>query len=98
MGAILELMRRNVEKYKKHAPEFKHTFGIGLMPSFWNHLTGLGVIAFDEWLNVPDGKSTEDIVRERYGEDAVKLCYALIKVGQSQLENKHDETERVQRG
>lgn len=71
-------MRWNWERYKKLAPEFKKTFGIRLMPDFWDHLLGFALIKFDEWLETPDGSSTKAEVRKRYGEEGVDLVLKLI--------------------
>lgn len=72
-------MMKKLETYKRHAREFELTFGVKLMPSYWNHLTGFDLIAFDEEVVQPeDGESTREAVKRRFGEDAVDLLLKLM--------------------
>ena len=54
------------------------TFGVQL-GKFYRPIYGFDIIAFDEWLGVPDGVSTADYVAKEYGADAVVLVKALLK-------------------
>lgn len=57
--------------------DFQRIFGVRLR-TFWDNFTGFDVIKFDELIQPADGQSTQDKVREDYGEDAVQLCLELI--------------------
>jgi hypothetical protein len=56
---------------------FRNTFGTHLS-NYWD-ITGFDNIKFDEeFIKPPDGKSTSDIVREKYGDKAVELIEGLL--------------------
>lgn len=46
--------------------------------AFWDNITGFDVIEFDDFIQPPDGTSTEDTVREKYGQAGVDLVKELI--------------------
>ena len=72
-----DFQRATAAKHSKGKDHFAATFGVPL-DKFWDDVTGFDVVCFDDWLKVPDGKSTEGVVRERYGAAAVKLCRELL--------------------
>ena len=77
-GAYVELAAENKAKYKKHAEEFRHVFGVGLKPYF-DLVTGFDVIKFDqEFIRPPDGTSTANVIKARYGPEAVDLIKKLF--------------------
>lgn len=70
--------------------EFYKVFGIGFKP-FYDGLISIAskklcidILKFDDWLHEKygdyenEGKSMDDIVREKYGEKGVKLIEELI--------------------
>jgi len=68
------------KKYnQEHFLKFKKIFGLNLK-DFWDVYTGFDIIGFDEWIGdeTENGKSCKDVVKERYGEDGVKLIRSLI--------------------
>ena len=72
-----ELTQRNIELRKSCEKEFQITFKQSLH-QFFHPLFGFDVVAFDEWLQTPDGMSTADCVIQKYGQNAADLCYWLI--------------------
>ncbi len=74
---MYQFMHDNNQKRLLYAGLFSRTFGISI-GKFWNIITGFDVIAFDEWLQTPDGTSTSDYLDQKYGEDARKLIEFLI--------------------
>lgn len=48
--------------------------------SITRHEAVLDPIALGEYLDVPDGKSTEETVRERFGDEAVAWCREAMKL------------------
>ena len=74
---VTDLCRCNNERRRSCEQEFKATFGRSLHGLF-SPLFGFDVVAFDDWLQTPDGVSTADYVTEKYGEKAEALCLRLI--------------------
>jgi len=67
--------------YHDNCDEFRSRFGIPLS-KYWDLVAYLGfdIVGFDEkFLKTPDGISTRAYVKEKYGEDAVKLLERLIE-------------------
>ena len=64
--------------FQENHVEFLAIFDVPLQ-KFWDTMFGFDVIAFDAWLIVPDGKSTEQEVMRRFGKRAVDLCLILLK-------------------
>ena len=73
-------MALNAEVCRRFTEAFSKTFYTSLR-YYWNNLTGFDIVAFDEEVLViyEDGYSMNDIVRERYGEEAVALILTLIE-------------------
>ena len=63
--------------HKKVAGEFRTIFGMAL-PTYIDAFLMFDVIKFDEDLRVPDGISTKNFVKHKYGVDAVALVEELI--------------------
>lgn len=73
-ACLLNLADRRV----KHQEAFRQLFGVDLR-EYWDNFTGFDVIKFDEQLVKPQSnQSTAMAVRERWGQEAVDLCLALI--------------------
>lgn len=52
---------------------------VGMNPTtFWDIMSGFDVLAFSDWLQVPDNQSTEDCVRERYGERGLTIIRRIM--------------------
>jgi len=62
---------------KKHHIFFYNTFNRKLS-EFMEFMTGFDIVAFDDYLKVPDGVSLKDYIREKHGDDAVTMIEALI--------------------
>jgi len=73
--SVLAVLGDLHRKCHAHGKAFQRTFGVPITPFID---IGFDVVAFDAWLGVPDDRSTEDVVRERFGDDAVALIYRLI--------------------
>ena len=72
-----ELVSKNAKLKHSCKREFDATFGKPI-DQFMHPLFGFDVIAFDEWLQTPDGTSTADHILNKYGQQAVDLCFRLI--------------------
>ncbi len=57
---------------------FLRVFGISLKHFWIDNILGFNVIAFDDWLKTPDGISTRDFIRQKYGDEAVAIVEDLI--------------------
>ena len=73
---ILGLAERNLAA-RKLGPEFKRTFSVSL-DVFWDAFTGFDVIKFDEWIKVPDGASTSNHIKKKYGKQAEQLVRRML--------------------
>lgn len=64
-------------KYMHNWKEFEEIFGV---PLSWFHsiFTGLTITSFDGWLETPDGVSTEEFVKNKFGDRAVELVRELL--------------------
>ena len=65
------------EAIKKYEVKFKVHLKLPLR-KYLHPIFGFDVIKLDQDLEVPDGRSTEDVILERFGKDAVTLCKELI--------------------
>lgn len=73
-----DLIAENKAKLAKYRDEFERVFGVQLY-TFFDLILGFDIILFDtRFLHTPDGKSTENVLRERYSERAVELVRELI--------------------
>lgn len=45
---------------------------------FYDTMTGFDIIAFDEWLATPDGKSTKEYLVEKYSVEASNLVEYIL--------------------
>lgn len=71
-------MLENNKKRLKYSQEFQLTFGVSL-GKFWSVVTGFDVVKFDEELiKPPDGTSTREAVRQKYGNYAVEILEGLL--------------------
>ena len=61
------------------ASEFKRTFGVNVT-LFWDVYTGFDAIAFDLWLQVPDGVSTSDYIKQNFSERSEFICRIIMSV------------------
>jgi len=77
---VRNLMIQNRLTYIKHFEEFQDIFGVPLS-QFWDKLLGFDVVKFDvNFIKPEEGKSTRQVVREKYGIRAEQLCTDLIKL------------------
>lgn len=74
---MTEIVQRNKAILSTNRDNFQRTFGVPLH-RFMHLLFGFDVIAFDAWLGVPDGVSTQDTIIERYGSEACDMVYGLL--------------------
>ena len=57
---------------------FQQVFKTRLKPFWDGNILGFNVIAFDAWLDVPDGVSTNHVIMERYGQAGIDVINALL--------------------
>ncbi len=57
---------------------FQKVFGTRLKPFWQNNIFGFDIVAFDKWLEVPDGTSTNDCILEKYGQEGLDIINALL--------------------
>lgn len=72
-----DIIEHNKKLKADHSEEFSHTFGTSLF-RFMHPLFGFDVIAFDKWLETPDGTSTSDYLKVKYSGRAEELIAQLI--------------------
>lgn len=71
------ILMDNRKKERRFAKPFEQAFGVKMHP-FFDYVMGFDVVAFDKYLEVPDGTSTKEFIAEKYGDDAVTLVENLI--------------------
>jgi hypothetical protein len=82
---IKDWMKRNNEHLKQWYFGFEHIFGTPLRR--WLTVGyGFNVVGFDEYLQTPDGVSTRDHIKERYGQQG--LDYVIIAMNWHNDESK----------
>ena len=75
---VQEFMQDNNMKRLKYAGSFQSVFGVSL-GKFWSVLTGFDIVKFDEeFMKTPDGISTEEFVRQKYGELGISIIKGLL--------------------
>jgi hypothetical protein len=81
LGSTREEARALVMKNKKllhdHAAGFQGFFKVPLA-SYMNDYTGFDIVKFDEMIKTPDGVSTHDFVKRKYGLQALNMIQDLI--------------------
>lgn len=79
---LLDFAYENRKKYIAYSSLFYSIFGIPLF-KFWDNLFGFDIIKFDEEFIKSDtehsGKSTADVVLEKFGEEGLRLIKLLLK-------------------
>ena len=75
---VQEFMLSNNKKRLELAGKFQSVFGISL-GKFWSVLTGFDIVKFDEeFMKTPDGTSTEEYVKQKYGEAELSVVRGLL--------------------
>lgn len=77
MNLIAEFVMNNRKKYDVNYLKFQSIFGISLK-KYWDKLFAFDIVAFDSFLETPDGTSTSDWILEKYGQEAVDLIQSLL--------------------
>ena len=67
----------NKQGKAQYGAEFQQVFGVPLY-RFMHPLLGFDIVAFDKWLETPDGISTRDYLLKTKGQAAVTLICSLI--------------------
>ncbi|RLG67624.1 MAG: hypothetical protein DRO11_09925 [Methanobacteriota archaeon] len=82
-NVVIEAVKDSKLKLSKYRNEFLSVFETPLSKFYGSGLSGLvigfDVVAFDEYLCVPDGQSCKDFVQEKYGDAGSKLVSCLMK-------------------
>jgi hypothetical protein len=65
------------DRFHRNKAQFAATFDVALA-EFWDPAGGFDVVGFDKWLKVPDGKSTSEVIIERYGDVAEGFVRGLL--------------------
>lgn len=58
--------------------KFQVIFKTRLKPFWKDNIFGFDILAFDAWLGVPDGKSTNEVIKERYGQEGLDVIDDLL--------------------
>ncbi len=58
--------------------EFQQVFKTRLKPFWQGNIFGFDVVEFDRWLKVPDGISTMQHIKERFGQPGVDIVNRLL--------------------
>lgn len=66
-------------RYKENTKKFQSVFGVSL-ETFSDSLFGFDVVGFDEWLKTPDGTSTADFTKEKFGQEGLDIINSLIEL------------------
>ena len=66
--SLSDIVEENKRILRDNRDKFRRVFGVDLV-KFMHHITGFDVVAFDSWLKVPDGESTEGFITRKYGKD-----------------------------
>jgi len=75
---VHQFMIENNKKRLEYAGMFQSVFGTSL-GKFWDTITGFDIVKFDEeFMKTPDGTSTEELVRKRYGESGLSIIKHLM--------------------
>jgi hypothetical protein len=73
----LKLVRPTAEQNALFIEKFRVSMSKFIAPPLYD----LDAIAFDKWLNVPDGVSTYDFIEDNYGNEALELVKDLHNIG-----------------
>ena len=73
---IRDSVLNNKKKYHDNHARFRDIFGDNLA-NYWD-LTGFDVIKFDDLIQPGENQSTDDAIREKYGQEAVDFAHSLI--------------------
>lgn len=75
---VYEFMLDNNRKRLKYTGSFQSVFGVSL-GKFWDTVTGFDVVKFDEeFMETPDSVSTEEYVKQKYGDLGLSIIRGLI--------------------
>lgn len=69
--------RMKARVYDTHADAFFRVFRVPLR-RFWNNLTGFDIVAFDGWLQTPDGVNIPTHADARFGDGAGALIQQVL--------------------
>jgi len=75
---LVDLVTHHKKQLRENVTEFQRTFGKTLH-KYMHPLFGFDIIAFDDFLQTPDGTSTHDYLLQKYGQAALDLVERLIK-------------------
>ena len=73
MNLIIEKTRNAIVK---HGQEFKRIFGVPV--NKFLDITGFDIIKFDEWLDTPNGVSSSEFIKKKFGDKAEQLIRNLL--------------------
>jgi len=76
-------MNRKLLLSPETGEKFKQIFGVSIKNFFNEKFALIGIIdfdiiAFDEWLKVPDGTSTRDFIIQKYSKEAAEFIKSLL--------------------
>lgn len=74
-----QVIQRRVAAFAKHQSAFWKTFKMPLKRYYPNHICGLDIFKFEKEIAKPNREqTTEQAVRAKFGEDAVRMMYELL--------------------
>ena len=68
---------KNIKLKATHEKEFLNIFNVPLS-RFMHPIFGFDIIQFDTYIRTPDGTSTKEWTKKRYGVESVGLLYKLM--------------------
>lgn len=68
---------KNIKLKATHEKEFLNIFNVPLS-RFMHPIFGFDIIQFDTYIRTPDGTSTKEWAKKRYGVESVGLLYKLM--------------------
>lgn len=78
-ATLYETVRRNKENEASQKYKFHDIFGMNLS-DYSCPIFGFDIIKFDESLRTPDGKSTREWVKEKYGQEGLDIILTLMNL------------------
>ena len=79
MSSLSQRITARRKAFPKYSTKFRQYFGANLA-NYLHPIYGFEIIKFDGLIQPPDGKSTKDVIAEKYGTEAVELVLELIRL------------------
>lgn len=77
---MVDSILRNRLALLDEVDNFTKCFKTSIKPFWQGNILGLDVIAFDKWLEVPDEISTWSWIKEKYGDEGIRIIEKLLGI------------------